>query len=138
MWAPLLLAPPLAALGALLGAFDGNVGRCLPVVAWCPLPASWGKMKFGCLAASVVLGGDAVQILSGVPKNVTVFALCGSHMQRLGHALASHWRAHQQACGSAHQHRCHDGAWGEKSVGGGGAIVVVAGSAAGLRLPVPA
>jgi hypothetical protein len=75
MWAPLLLAPPLAALGVLLGAFDGNVGRCLPVAAWCPLPASWGKMKFDCLAASVVLGGDAVQILGGVPKNVTVFAL---------------------------------------------------------------
>jgi hypothetical protein len=71
----MLLAPPFAALGALPGAFDGNVGWCLPAVAWCPLPASWGKMKFGCLAASVVLGGDTVQILGGVPENVIVFAL---------------------------------------------------------------
>jgi hypothetical protein len=32
-------------------------------------------MKFGCLTAGGVLGGDAVQLLSGVPKNITVFAL---------------------------------------------------------------
>jgi hypothetical protein len=31
-------------------------------------------MKFSPLTASGVLGGDATQLLGGVPKNVTVFA----------------------------------------------------------------
>jgi hypothetical protein len=32
-------------------------------------------MKFGCLTAGGVLGGDIAQLLSWVPKNVNVFAL---------------------------------------------------------------
>jgi hypothetical protein len=70
-----LFAPLLAALGALLGAVDGDVRRRLLATTWGHHPASWGKMKFNRLAASGVLGGDATYLLGGVPENIVVFAL---------------------------------------------------------------
>jgi hypothetical protein len=63
-----LLAPPLAVLDALLSAVDGNVGRCPLAAAWGRLPASLGRMKFDRHVAAGVLGGDTVQLISGVPK----------------------------------------------------------------------
>jgi hypothetical protein len=70
-----LIAPPLAALGALPYALDGDVGRRLPVAACFRLLSSWGKTKFGRLTTGGVLGGDASQLLGGVPESVIVFAL---------------------------------------------------------------
>jgi hypothetical protein len=70
-----LLAPLLAALDTLLSTANGDIERHLLATAWGRLPASLGKTKFGRLVAGGVLGGDAAQILSGVTKNVIVFAL---------------------------------------------------------------
>jgi hypothetical protein len=67
-----LLAPLLAALSALLGAFDGHIKRHLLVAAWGCLPVSLGGIKFGGLHASGIRGGNAAQLLDGVPKNVVV------------------------------------------------------------------
>jgi hypothetical protein len=54
----MLLVPLLANLDALPGALDGDVERCLLVTTWGHIPASWRKMKFSCLVAGGVLGGD--------------------------------------------------------------------------------
>jgi hypothetical protein len=62
-----LLAPLVAAL---LGILDDVARRCLLVAAWGRLPASWVRAKFGRLIAGGVLGGDAAQLLGGVPENV--------------------------------------------------------------------
>jgi hypothetical protein len=70
-----LLVPLLAALGALLGAVDGNVRWCLLSATWGLLPAAWDRVKFGRLIASGILGGNAVHLLGGVPKNVATFTL---------------------------------------------------------------
>jgi hypothetical protein len=70
-----LFALPFVALGAIPSALDGNIGRWLPATAWGHLPTSWRKMKSSRLAASGVLGGNVAQLLVGVLKNVTVFAL---------------------------------------------------------------
>jgi hypothetical protein len=70
-----LLAPLLAALEALLGAVDGDVGQHILAIAWGRLPASLGMTKFSRLVAGGVLGGDTAQLLNGVPENVDVFAL---------------------------------------------------------------
>jgi hypothetical protein len=61
--------PLLAAFDTLLDTLDGDVRRYLPT--------SWGKTKFGSLTTASVLGGDAAQLLGGVPENVTMFALAG-------------------------------------------------------------
>jgi hypothetical protein len=66
---------PLAVVGTLPGALDGNIGWCLPIAAWGHLPASWRKLKFGRLAAGGVLGGGASQLLGCVPECVTMFSL---------------------------------------------------------------
>jgi hypothetical protein len=55
-----LLAPLLAALGALPGSLHGDVEWRLPATAWGHLPASWREVKFGHLTIGGVLGGDAV------------------------------------------------------------------------------
>jgi hypothetical protein len=70
-----LLVPLLAALGALLGAVDGNIRWCLLSATWGLLPAAWERAKFGHLIASGILDGNVVHLLSGVPKNVTTFTL---------------------------------------------------------------
>jgi hypothetical protein len=63
-----LLAPLLAALGIL----DDDVRWHLLAAAWGRLPTAWGRAKFGHLIAGGILGGDAVQLLGGVPKSVVV------------------------------------------------------------------
>jgi hypothetical protein len=55
--------PLLVALGAPLGVSDGSGG-------WCHIDAAWDREKFGCLLVGGVLGGDVVQLLGGVPKNI--------------------------------------------------------------------
>jgi hypothetical protein len=65
-----LLAPLVATLGALLGILDSDEGRRLLAAAQGCLPATWGRMKFGRLIASGVLGGNATRHLGGAPKNV--------------------------------------------------------------------
>jgi hypothetical protein len=60
----LLLAPLLAALGALPGVLDGSISRHFPVVAQ-------GRLKLGCLIAGDVLGGDTVQLPGGVPDCIS-------------------------------------------------------------------
>jgi hypothetical protein len=57
-----LLAPLLAALGALLSVLDDNTG-------WC-FPAAWGYVKMGCLGADGILGDDTAQLLGGVLDGV--------------------------------------------------------------------
>jgi hypothetical protein len=42
---------------------------------WGRLPVSRRKTKFSCLAAVGILVGDAVHLLGGVPKTITMFAL---------------------------------------------------------------
>jgi hypothetical protein len=58
-----VLAPLLAALGALLNILDDNVRQRFPTTAW-------GWVKMGCLVADVVLGGDPAQLLGGVLDSV--------------------------------------------------------------------
>jgi hypothetical protein len=67
-----LLVPPFITLGALPSAMDGDIEWQLPTAAWGCLPASWRMMKSSRLTAGGVRGGDAAQLLYGVPKNVTV------------------------------------------------------------------
>jgi hypothetical protein len=62
----MLLAPLPATLGALPNILDGNVRRCIPAVAL-------GWVKLGRLVTSSVLGGDAAQLLGGVPNDVCWF-----------------------------------------------------------------
>jgi hypothetical protein len=69
-----LSVPHLAVLGALPSTMDGDIGWCLLTAAWGRLPTSRRKMKFSRLTVGGVLGGDAAKLLSGVPKNVIVFA----------------------------------------------------------------
>jgi hypothetical protein len=79
----MLFAPLLLTLGVL----DGDVGRCLLTTAQGRLPAAWGSMKFDHLIASGVLGGDAAQLLSGVPENV-VWCLEGRRLLCVMHAAS--------------------------------------------------
>jgi hypothetical protein len=58
-----LLAPLPATLGTLPSILDGDVEQCLPAVAR-------GRAKLGRLAAGGILGGDATQLVSGVPDVV--------------------------------------------------------------------
>jgi hypothetical protein len=67
--------PLLTTLSAIIGTVDGNNGWHLLVDARGRLPTSLGEMKFGRLIDGGVRGGDAAQLLGGVPKNVTVSAL---------------------------------------------------------------
>jgi hypothetical protein len=48
------------------------------------------------------------------------------------------WWAHWQASGLTRGPRYHSEAWGEKSVGGGGAVLATEGSTTGPHQPVPA
>jgi hypothetical protein len=66
----MLLAPILAALGAISGDVDGNIGWHLLVAAWGHLPTSLCGTKCDCRAACGVQVGS-----SGVLKNVVVFIL---------------------------------------------------------------
>jgi hypothetical protein len=50
-------------LGTLLGVLGGDVGRCFFTIMW-------GWVKLGRLVAGSVLGGNAVQLLDGVPHSV--------------------------------------------------------------------
>jgi hypothetical protein len=68
-----LFANLLATFGALLGVKDGDVGRRLLTTAWHCLPAAWGRVMLNHLVAGGVLGSDAAQLLSSVPKNVFRF-----------------------------------------------------------------
>jgi hypothetical protein len=54
-----LLAPPLAAHGALLSVLDGGVRQCFSASIRC-------RAKLGHLVADGVLGGDVVPLLDGV------------------------------------------------------------------------
>jgi hypothetical protein len=58
-----LLAPVPAALGALLGILNGDIGRCSPVAA-----QGWAKLRHHVVDG--VLGGDALPHLSGVLEGV--------------------------------------------------------------------
>jgi hypothetical protein len=106
-----LLAPLLAALGVL----DVDVRWRLLAVAWGHLPTAWGRAKFSHLITGGRLGGDAAQLLSGVPKVLLCLPGHGFHVRRSGYAPTSHWLACRRA-------------EGEKSVGGGSAILAAEGS----------
>jgi hypothetical protein len=71
----MLLAPLLASLGAIFGAVDNSVRRCLLATACSRLPASLGGTKCGCIIAGGIWIGDVAWLLGGVPKIVTVFIL---------------------------------------------------------------
>jgi hypothetical protein len=58
-----LLAPLPVTLGALPNVLESDVKRRFPVIAW-------GRAKFGRLAAGGVRGGDAGQLLGGVPNGI--------------------------------------------------------------------
>jgi hypothetical protein len=80
----MLFACLLATLGALLGVMDGDVEQCLCVATWGRLPTTWGRAKFCHLIIGGILGGNIVQLLDGVPKNVvrnleTRWLLCVAH-----------------------------------------------------------
>jgi hypothetical protein len=60
----------LVPLLATLGIMDGDVEWHLLAAARGHRPAAWGRAMFGCLIVGGVLGGDAVQVIGGVPKNV--------------------------------------------------------------------
>jgi hypothetical protein len=84
-----LLAPLLPTLGALLGAVDDDVARCLLATAWGCLPTSLCRMKFSRLIAGGILGGDVELLLGGVPENSTVCALARvPHMVFRSHVRA--------------------------------------------------
>jgi hypothetical protein len=51
------------ALGALPGILDGDVKCRLPTIAW-------GQAKLGHLTAGGILGGDAGQLLGGIPEDI--------------------------------------------------------------------
>jgi hypothetical protein len=82
-----LLAPLLATLGALLGIVDDDVEWSLNTTARGHLSIAWGRAKFDRLVAGGVLGGDAAQLLSDVPKNVTR-CLIGRHFLCVAHAAS--------------------------------------------------
>jgi hypothetical protein len=73
----MLLAPFPATLGALPDVLDGDVGRCLPAIAW-------GHVKLGRLAAGGVLGSNATQLLDGILKGIgqCLEGLCQWHVTR--------------------------------------------------------
>jgi hypothetical protein len=64
------LVPLLASLGTLLGMMDGDIEWCLLAATQGRLPVVWGRVKFSCLIAGGILGGNATQLLGGVPKNI--------------------------------------------------------------------
>jgi hypothetical protein len=65
-----LVAPFLATLDTLLGIKDSDVNRILLATTRGCLPDAHGMVKFGRLIVAGLLGGDAAQVFSGVPKNV--------------------------------------------------------------------
>jgi hypothetical protein len=130
-----LLAPPLAAVDALPRTLDGDVRRYLPAVAWGHLPTSWKKTESGCLTTGGILGGDAAYLLGGLLENVTVLAL--AWVPCVAFRSCPLIPRASLSGGSARRPHRHNGGWGEKSIGGGGAIVVVEGSVASLCRLVP-
>jgi hypothetical protein len=66
-----LLAPLLATLGALLGIVDDDVEWHLFTTARGHHPTTWGRAKFDRLIVGGILGGDAAELLSAIPENVT-------------------------------------------------------------------
>jgi hypothetical protein len=69
----MLLMPLLAALSAILGAMDDNIGRHLVAAACGRLLASLGGTKCDRLIVGGIRVGDATWLLGGVPKNVDAF-----------------------------------------------------------------
>jgi hypothetical protein len=65
-----LLMPLLAALEFPLGISDGGI-RWHHIATTCGcFPTAWYREKFNWLLPSGVLGGDATQLLRGVPKKI--------------------------------------------------------------------
>jgi hypothetical protein len=110
----------LATLGALLGVVDGSVRRCLLATTWGHLPASLGRMKFGRLIADGILGGDILQLLSGVPQNVTLFTLAQVPCEVFG---SRHLASLSASLGFDASALLPHWAQDEKSSGGDGAIL---------------
>jgi hypothetical protein len=80
-----------AILSALLGTVDGDVGWLLLAAARGCLPASWDEMKLGHLIVGGVRGGDAAQLLSGVPKKVVMFTLAWVLCTEFGSRACTSW-----------------------------------------------
>jgi hypothetical protein len=81
--------PLLATLGVLLGILDGDVGWHRLAAAGDHFLAAWDRERFSFLLASGVLGDDAEQLLSGVPKNVVQWPK-GRRWLRVTHAASGH------------------------------------------------